>query len=223
MAGIVFVYSPETVEVTLTRIVHVEPAAMEALFRVTVEPPLLALTVAELPQFNKEGETGLARITFAGRLSVSDVWVSAVSRSLFRIRIVSWLVCPTKIVFGEKLLLNVGALTRSTCRVALEGEVLVTVPPSPLEESAPGGIVLIKFPIVVEVTSIPTVQEPGVAVTSAGTVPPLSDRTVPPTGAETVPPHVFETLAGLAIRIPGCTPARLSVHEASVSSKTLGL
>ena len=161
MAGIVFVYTPETVAVTLTRIVHVEPAGMVAFVSVNVDPPLLALNAAELPQFNRDGETGFARTTFAGKLSVSDARVIAVSRSVLRIRMVSWLVCPTRIVFGEKPLLKVGEITTSTCRVALAGDVLVTVPPSPLEDSAPCGIVLIRFPIAVEVTSTPTVQEPG--------------------------------------------------------------
>ena len=108
LPGIVLVYTPDTVEVTLTRIVHVEPAGIVALVNMTVEPPLLALTVAELPQFDNDDETGFARTTSAGRESVSDDCVNALSRSLLRIRMVSWLVCPTRIVFGEKLLLNVG-------------------------------------------------------------------------------------------------------------------
>ena len=100
---------------------------------------------------------------------------------------------------------------------------MVTVSPLPLDDSAFLGIVLIKFPIVVDVTSMPTVQDPGVGPVCAGTVPPLSERVVPPLCAETVPPQEFETFTGLAIKIPDCTPAKLSVQEAPVSSKTLGL
>lgn len=85
----VLVYKPETVDVTFTRIVQVEFAAIVALLNVTVEPPLLPVTVAELPQFDVDAETGLARTTFAGSESVSDACVSAEVRSLLRIRIVS--------------------------------------------------------------------------------------------------------------------------------------
>lgn len=71
-AGIVFVYTPDTVDVTLTRIVQVEFAGMEAFVSVIVDPPLVALNVAELPQLDRDGETGLASTTFAGNESVSD-------------------------------------------------------------------------------------------------------------------------------------------------------
>ena len=89
LAEIVFVYTPETVAVTLTRIVHTEPAGIVAFVNVNAESPLVPLTDAELPQFDRDGDTGFARMTFAGRLSVSDAWVIAVPRSVLRTRIVS--------------------------------------------------------------------------------------------------------------------------------------
>lgn len=144
---------------------QVEFAAMVALLNLTVEPPLLAVTDAELPQLDKDAETGSASTTLSGNVSISDVSVSAPSRSLFRIRIVNWLTCPTSIVFGEKLLLNVGGWIRSTYRVALAGVVLVIVPLSPEDDNDPAGMVLIKFPAVTEDTSTDTVHEPGVTPT----------------------------------------------------------
>lgn len=153
------------VDVTLTRIVHVEFAGIVELLNVNVVSPLVAAIVAELPQFDNEGETGFDKTRLAGNESVRDACVSAVSRSLLRIRRINWLVCPTRIVFGEKLLLNVGGWSRSTCSVALAGVVFVTVPPFPLEDSAPSGIVLIKFPVVVDETLTETVHEPGVSPT----------------------------------------------------------
>src|SRR5215207_4446760 len=105
-------------------------------------------------------------------------------------------------VLGEKLLLNVGARMISICSVALAGVVLVILPPSPEEANAPAGIVLIRLPGVVDVTSIDTVHEPGTGPIWAGTVPPLSANVVPPGEAVTEPPHEFDTFAGLAIKMP---------------------
>ena len=96
-----------------------------------------------------------------------------------------------------------GGRIAPTRSVALAGVVFVTVPPSPLELSEPIGIVLIRFPGVVEVTFTPTVHDPGVTPTCGGTVPPANDNVVEPGTAVTVPPHVFETSGGFAILIPG--------------------
>ncbi len=65
-AGMLLVYVPDTVEVTLTRMVQVEFTGMVALLSVTDDAPLTAVTRAELPQFIKDGEAGFARITLAG-------------------------------------------------------------------------------------------------------------------------------------------------------------
>lgn len=81
---------------------------MVALFRVTEVPPLTALKDAEPPQPARLGETGLARKTLAGRLSVIEAWVSVVLKSLFAITIDNWLVCPAQMVLGLKLLATVG-------------------------------------------------------------------------------------------------------------------
>lgn len=148
---------------TFTRIVQVEFGAMVALFSVTVVPPLTALKEAA-PQPVKVGETGLARKTLAGRLSVREAWVRATLKSVFVITIDNWLVCPTHTVFGEKLLLTVGVPGESMRSVALAGVVFVIVTPPPsVAVNAPAGIVLMRFPNVVEVTSIVTVHDPGVA------------------------------------------------------------
>ena len=74
----------------------------------------------------------------------------------------SWLVPPAQIVPGLKLLLIVGIGLPATFNVALAGLVLVIVEPSPVEVSAPAGMVLIRFPAVAEVTMIETVHDPGV-------------------------------------------------------------
>ena len=180
-----------------------EFAGMSELLKVTDELPLTAANEAELPQFDNAEATGLASTRLAGNASVSAACVSAVVRSLFLMRIVNWLVCPIKMVLGEKRLFNVGARMTLTCNVALAGVVLVIVPPAPEEVSAPAGIVLIRFPDVVEVTSTETVHEPGVTAVWAGTVPPLNEKVVPPGTVVTLPPQVVEALAGLAMRIPG--------------------
>ena len=52
--------------------VQVEFGAIVPLFKVTEVPPLAAVSEAELPHPVNVGETGLARKTFAGKLSVRD-------------------------------------------------------------------------------------------------------------------------------------------------------
>ena len=76
-------------DVTLARIVQVEFAAIVELLNVNDEPPAFALSEADAPQPDNEDETGSARRRLAGKSSVTDAWVSAASRSVFRIRIVS--------------------------------------------------------------------------------------------------------------------------------------
>jgi hypothetical protein len=164
LAGIVLRYEPRVLETTFTVIVHVEPGAIVPLFSVTELPPLTALKEAEPPQPVNVGETGLARKTLTGRLSVREAWVSVVLVSVFVITMVSWLVCPTHTVFGEKLLLTVGVPATSTRRVALAGVVFVIImPPPSVAVNAPAGMVLMRFPGVVEVTSMDIVQDPGFA------------------------------------------------------------
>ena len=106
-------------------------------------------------------------------------------------------------VLAAKLLFNVGARMTLTRNVALAGVVLVIVSPAPEEVSAPAGMVSIRFPGVVEVTSTATLQEPGVTPVCAGTVPPLNEKVVPPGTAFTVPPQVVVALTGLARKMPG--------------------
>lgn len=106
-------------------------------------------------------------------------------------------------VLGAKLLFNAGDWMELTRKVALAGVVLVMMPPAPEEVSAPAGIVLIRFPGVVEVTFTDTVHEPGVTPLWAGTVPPLNEKVVPPGTAATEPPQVFESLTGFAMSMPG--------------------
>ena len=76
--------------------------------------------------------------------------------------IVNWLVCPTHIVLGVKVFPIVGGRREATCNVALAGVVFVIVPPPPVPVSPPAGMVLIKFPETMDVTSRETVQDPGV-------------------------------------------------------------
>lgn len=110
-----------------------------------------------------------------------------------------------------------------TFKVALAGVVFVTFAPAPVEDNALAGMVLIRFPEVVEVTVIDTVHEPGIVPTCAGTVPPLSDKDVEPAAAVTKPPQLSVIPTGLAIMRPGWMPIKLSVHEALVSVNALGL
>ena len=187
----------------MTMIVQVEFGAMVPLFRVTDVPPLTAVSEAEAPHPVNVGETGLARKTFAGKLSVRDACVRLLPGSLFLITMESRLTSPAQIVPGLKLLLTEGGRVPLTCKVALAGLVLVTGMPSPVEVSAPAGMVLIRFPGVVEVILMDTVHEPGVAPTWAGTVPPLSDRVVEPAAAATEPPQELVNPTGLAMVRPG--------------------
>jgi len=188
-------------------------------------PPGVATTVAEPPQFCNGfvGKAGFATTTFVGKVSVIDTWVKGITALLLLIVIASTLVSPTQTVLGAKALVTVGEATPTTVTVALAGVVLVIENPPPVELNALAGMVLIKFPRVVDVTLIPTVHSPGVAPTCAGTVPLLSDKVVVPETAVTVPPQVFDTLAGLAMDKPGCTPTRLSVQAALLREKVLGL
>jgi hypothetical protein len=57
--------------------VQLVPAGIVPLFKVTDDPPLTAVTVAELPQPLNAAETGFARNTLAGRGSVMDTPVRA--------------------------------------------------------------------------------------------------------------------------------------------------
>lgn len=92
----------------MTVIVQVEFGAILPLFKVTVVPPLTAVSVAEPPHPVNVEETGLARKTLAGRLSVSVAWVRDLLDSLFLITMESWLTCPAQIVPGLKLLVTEG-------------------------------------------------------------------------------------------------------------------
>lgn len=122
---------------------------------------------------------------------------------MFLIVIVSRLTSPTQIVDGLNALLIVGAGTETTFNVALAGVVFVIFVPPPVELKAPAGIVLMKFPEALAVTSIDTVHEPGVIPTCAGTVPPLSEKVVCPATAVTEPPHELEIFGGVAMTMPG--------------------
>jgi hypothetical protein len=188
-------------------------------------PPGFALRVAEVPQFDKEfaGKGGFAITTLAGKLSVMDAPVKLPLGELLLIVTLNTLVSPTKIVFGEKVLFTEGGLTPRTVNVALAGVVFVIETPPPVELNSLAGIVLIRLPKVVEVTSIPTVQSPGVMPTCAGTVPPFNDKVVVPGTAVTLPPQLLETFGGFAIDNPSCTPTKLSVHEALLSGNEFGL
>jgi hypothetical protein len=197
--------------------VQVVPDGIEPLLRVTVVPPLAAVTVAAPPQPVNVEETGLARKTLAGRLSVMEAWVKVTFAPLV-ILMVSWLVPPAQILLGLKLLLIEGTPAAVTFRVALAGLVLLIDVPPPVELKAPTGIVLILVPGVVDVTLTETVQDPGVEPDWAGTVPPLKDMVVEPAGAVTVPPQVFPDIPTTVI------PAgKLSVQDAFVSGNALGL
>jgi hypothetical protein len=204
---------------------QLEPGEIVPLFSVTELPPGVALTVADPPQFCKAfpGKAGFATTTSVGKVSVMDVWVKGRTALVLLIVIASTLVSPTQMVLGAKALVTVGDAIPTVVTVALAGVVFVIENPPPVELNALAGMVLIKFPSVVEVTSIPTVHSPGVAPTCAGTVPPLSDRVAAPGTAVTVPPHVLDMLAGFATDKPGCTPTKLSVQEALFSEKVLGL
>ena len=89
-------------------IVQVELGAIVPLFKVTDVPPLTAVTEADAPQPLRVGETGLARKTSEGRLSVNEAWVNVVLASLLLITIDNWLISPAQIVLALKLLRIVG-------------------------------------------------------------------------------------------------------------------
>jgi hypothetical protein len=204
-------------------IIHEELGVIVPLVRVIVVPPLTAVREAEAPHPDKFGETGLARKTPAGRVSVNETWVKLLPGSLFAIIIESWLVCPARIVPGLKLLVMLGAGLPETFNVALAGVVFVMLTPPPVELNAPAGMVLMRLPVVVAVILIDTVHEPGVGPDCAGTVPPLSDTVVPPAAALTEPPQELVTPTGLAMIRPGWTRSKSSSQEAFVSGKPLGL
>lgn len=187
----------------MTVIVQVELGAIVPLFSETDVPPLTAVNEAEFPHPASEGETRFARTISVGRLSVSETWVKVVLDSLFLITIESWLVPPVQIVPGLKLLLIEGIGIPATFKVALAGLVLVMLEPSPVDVSAPAGMVLIRFPAVVEVTLIETVHDPGAIPIWAGTVPPLNENSVEPATAVTEPPQELVNPIGLAMASPG--------------------
>ena len=133
-----------------------------ALVKLTVLPPATAFSTAAPPQFVKgvPPNGGLARTTFAGKVSVNEVPVRSVSVSLLLIVMVRVLTSPMDIVFGANPLLSVGGVTATTVNVALAGvvlEIVTTVPLSfPLALKLSAGMVLMRFPAVVDVTLIST-------------------------------------------------------------------
>lgn len=124
--------------------------------KVIVLVPAVAANEAEPPQLVNVGETGLARTTLAGRVSVNEVPVRFVFVSLLLIVMVSVLTSPIDIVLGANPLLNEGGVTAVTINVALAGEsleIVTVVPPSlPVDTKLLAGMVLIRLPIVVDVT-----------------------------------------------------------------------
>jgi len=97
------------VDETFTVIVQIESGKIVLLLKVNEVPPGTAARVAEPPQPVKVDNTGLARKTLAGRLSVSEACVRVMFGSLLFTTIVNWLVPPVKILLGLKLLPIVGA------------------------------------------------------------------------------------------------------------------
>ena len=104
---------------------------------------------------------------------------------------------------GLKLLLTDGTGIPATFKVALAGLVFVMIVPSPVEVNAPAGMVLIRFPAVVEVTLMETVHDPGVIPSWAGTVAPFTAKFVEPATAVTEPPQELVNPTGLAMLRPG--------------------
>ena len=88
----------------MTVIVHVEFGVIVPLFKVTDVPPLVPVSEAEAPQPLNVGETGLARKTLAGRLSVNEACVKVVLGSLLLMTMDSRLISPAQIVLELKLL-----------------------------------------------------------------------------------------------------------------------
>lgn len=212
-------------EITFTLMIQSGLASTVALFKVIEAPPGVASREAEAPQFCRAfaGRGGSATTRFSGRLSVREVCVRERNGSVLLIVILNTLGSSTNTVLGDKDLLTEGEFTPITVNVALDGVVFVIEAPPPVELKAFAGIVLIRLPRVVEVTSIVTVQSPGTALTCAGTVPPLRDSVVVPGTAVTLPPHELVTFAGFAMASPGWTPTKLSVQEALFSWKEFGL
>ncbi len=183
--------------------VQVEPGAIVPLFSVTDVPPLTAVNEAGPPHPVNVGETRLARKTLAGRLSTREAWVKVALGWLFAMKMESWPISPAHIVAGLKLLLTDGSEMPATFKVALAGLVLVMIVPSPVEVNAPAGMVLIRFPAVVEVTLIETVHDPGVIPSWAGTVALFTDKVVEPAAAVAEPPQELVNPTGLAMLRPG--------------------
>lgn len=170
---------------------------MVPLFSVIVVPPLAAVKVAEFPQPVRVGETGFARKTLAGSVSVREACVSVVlGRGLWMV-MVNRLVAPAQMVPGLKLLLTEGVGIPVTFKVALAGLVFVMVVPPPVEFNLPASMVFIKLPETCEVTFTVTVHDPAFDPTCAGTVPPV--KLIEVDVVETVPPQVLVTPGGLAI------------------------
>src|SRR5215217_1417397 len=142
--------------------VQVEFGAIVPLCNVTAVPLLTASAEAEFPHPLKAGETGLARKTSVGSLSVREACVKVIVESLLLITIDSRLISPAQIVLELKLLRTLGGRTPPTCNVALAGSVLEMVVPPPEADNLRSGMVLIRLPTAVEVTVIVTVHEPGV-------------------------------------------------------------
>jgi hypothetical protein len=202
LAEIVLVYTPGVDETTFTLTVQVPLGAIVALLIVREVSPLAIglppgpVTLGEPHAPNVTVE--FAMTTLVGKLSVREVCVNEADVSLFRIVIVSVLVCATHTVLGAKLLLSEGGWTALICRVALAGVVFVTeiVPVGSVETNVFAGRVFTWLPAIVDVTFTVTVQEPGVLPTWAGTVPPRRDNTVPE--VVTIPPQSLVALLGLA-------------------------
>jgi hypothetical protein len=187
--------------------------------------PGVAVSEAEAPQPTRgfAGPGGLAIIRLAGKSSVRETCVKEALESLLFIDMSKRLTSPTNIVLGEKDLFTDGVTTPRTVKVALAGVVFVIETFPPVELNSFAGMVLIRFPGVVDVTSIPTVHCPGVIPTCWGTVPPFNASVVVPGLAVMLPLHVLETLAGEAINNPGCTPTRSSIQEALSNWNEFGL
>ena len=94
-------YLPAVSLVTQTSIRHWAPAAIVPLVRVITPVPVTAVRVAPVPQLVTFGPCELLITTPAGRLSVSEKFVRAVSAGA-RIFILNLELPPTSIVEGLK-------------------------------------------------------------------------------------------------------------------------
>lgn len=157
------------VEVTRRVIVQVVLLAMVPFDIIIASEPAVEVMVA-LPQFDWVNAGVAAITTLVGSVSVNETNVSEFAVSVLAMLMVNKLVAPAHIVVGLKDLLTEGGRILVTFKVALAGLELVTLPPFPLAVSSPAGMVLTRFPDVVDVTSIVTVQVPGVLPDNAGTV-----------------------------------------------------